>query len=216
MKKILIILMIILSLSLMGCDTPTEIKSEDMYNHIGTRYWENLLIVRVVDRNPTQQLFNSRGEIIEYIDVNVLEDFSVITNPELYMYDESVFIDVIQRAIKLHLIIDEEYKQFLELYDTFIFRYHSKIIFEHFIIDGKVEYKVHHAITIFDKTLLAVENEKIVVDTNLSKNLIKFNKYKSFYPKLTSGLELSSFRYWLKTISIAKMTEENLDPEYKG
>ena len=216
MKKILIILMIILSLSLMGCDTPAEIKSEDLYNHVEIRYWENLLLVLVVDRNPTKVLHDGRGKVIEYIDVIVREDFSVFTNPELYLYDESMFIDVIQRGIRLHLIIDEEYKQFIESYDTFIFRYHPKIIFEHFIIDGKAEYTVHQAITIFDKTLLAVENKKIVVDTNLSKNLTKFNKYKSFYPKLTSGLELSSFRYWLKTISIAKITEENLDPEYKG
>ena len=67
---------------------------------------------------------------------------------------------------------------------------------------------------VYYHTLLAVENDKIIVDDNYTSKLTFYNRYKSVYPKLASGLELSEFIYLLKTFSITNPRRAEIDPEY--
>lgn len=216
MKKPLIFLIVLLSLCLFGCEATNKNTNDyEKFDDIGISYLDNLCLVEVIDRTPSEKFYDKNGEIVNYIDVNIKTRYHIINHPEMYSWEYNSVYNVTKKKTIKHLIIDDEYKQFFDTYDNFIFQYSTEKVYRKTIINGEEDYSDSFNMPcVYYHTLLAVENDKIIVDDNYTSKLTFYNRYKSVYPKLASGLELSEFIYWLKTLSITKRNNENIDPEY--
>lgn len=171
---------------------------------------------QVVDRNPSEVLYNSAGEEVDHIDVIMIEYYRRIFESETWENDS---IDIYIKEKKVyHLIVDEESKCFFDKYDKFIMRMNRNMVIKRKVIDGLLEYLSDEsdAITVDYWTLLAVDNEKIVLDSdynNNGKSLLNYNKLKIINPKLSNGMEMNEFLKWVECMYNIKKREDLLNYE---
>ena len=102
MKKPLIFLIVLLSLCLFGCEATNKNTNDyEKFDDIGISYWDDLCLVEVIDRTPSEKFYDKNGEIVNYIDVNIKTWYNIICHPEMYSWEyNSVYKGTKKKTIK--------------------------------------------------------------------------------------------------------------------